>query len=217
MGASQCRGAHIDEVLPLGWADDLAVMSDYESPAALQQNFPRVATVTLSTLRFLRFRINMGPGKTEAMLHIRGSQAKEVRGTMLGRDPSLQLATGDTLRLTPEYRYLGVIQTPKDTGRCDTELSAQRAQTAWTHARGLMASPSLPWALKQAWFAGRVLLAAYATLATSVAVSARATAPLSVSSRSLRVTSCSPGRWDILSPGRFFLSFLDRALLSTQS
>ena len=36
----------------------------------------------------------------------------------------------------------------------------------------------MPWALKQAWFAGRVLPAAYATLATNIAVSARATAPL---------------------------------------
>ena len=42
----------LDEVLPLGWADDLAIMSDFESPSALQQNFPRVAVVALSTLRF---------------------------------------------------------------------------------------------------------------------------------------------------------------------
>ena len=80
--------------------------------------------------------------------------------------------------VTPEYRYLGVIQTPKDTGRRDTELCARRAQTAWAHARSLIASPTLPWALKQAWFAGRVLPAAYATLATNIAVSQRALAPL---------------------------------------
>ena len=111
-----------DEVLPLGWADDLAILSDYASPTDLQENFPRVAVVALSTLRFLRFRVNLGPGKTEAMLHIRGARAKEVRGQMLGLDPCLHLCTGDKLRLTPEYRYLGVVQTPKDTGRRDTEL-----------------------------------------------------------------------------------------------
>ena len=77
----------LDEVLPLGWADDLAIMSDFESPAELQQNFPRVAVVALSTLRHLRFRVNLGPGKTEAMLHIRGARAKEIRGAMLGHDP----------------------------------------------------------------------------------------------------------------------------------
>ena len=159
-----------DEVLPLGWADDLAILSDYASPADLQENFPRVAVVALSTLRFLRFRVNLGPGKTEAMLHIRGARAKEVRRQMLGLDPCLHLCTGDKLRLTPEYRYLGVVQTPKDTGRRDTELCARRAQTAWAHARSLIASPTLPWALKQAWFAGRVLPAAYATLATNIAI-----------------------------------------------
>ena len=143
--AHHCSGAlvgRLDEVLPLGWADDLAIMSDFESPTALQQCFPRVAVVALSTLRHLRFRVNLGPGKTEAMLHIRGARAKEVRGVMLGHDPCLPLPTGDVLRLTPEYRYLGVVLTPKDTGRRDAELCSQRAQTAWAHARGLIASPS---------------------------------------------------------------------------
>ena len=87
-----------DEVLPLGWADDLAILSDYASPTDLQANFPRVAVVALSTLRLLRFRVNLGPGKTEAMLHIRGVRAKEVRGQMLGLDPRLHLCTGDELR-----------------------------------------------------------------------------------------------------------------------
>ena len=86
--AHQSAGAligRLDEVLPLGWADDLAIMSDFDSPSDLRQNFPRVAVVALSTLRFLRFRVNLGPGKTEAMLHIRGARAKEVRGEMLGQ------------------------------------------------------------------------------------------------------------------------------------
>ena len=153
-------------------------MSDFDSPADLQRAFPRIAVVALSTLRFLKFRVNLGPGKTEAMLQIRGPRAKEVRGAMLGQESCLHLPTGDGLRLVPEYRYLGVVQTPRDTGRRDTDLCFQRAHTAWAHARGLIASTSLPWALKQAWFAGRVLPAAYAALATNLAVSARATAPL---------------------------------------
>ena len=81
--------------------------------------------------------------------------------------------------MAAEYRYLGVVQTPRDTGRRDTELCAHRAQAAWAHARSMLASGSVPWALKQAWVAGRVLPAAYATIATNIATSARATAPLS--------------------------------------
>ena len=174
-------GSHVGrdtEVLQLGWADDLAVLTDYDSADDLQANFPRVATVVLSTLRHLRFRVNLGAGKTEAMLAITGPGAVSVRGALLGGASTLPLPTGDELRLTPEYRYLGVVQTVRDNGRRDNELNAQRAQAAWAHARTMMTSPALPWALKRAWVAGRVLPAAYATLSTCLAVSGRATAPL---------------------------------------
>ena len=42
------------------------------------------------------------------------------------------------------------------------------AQAAWAHAQNMLVSPSVPWPwpLKQAWLSGRVLPAAYATLAT---------------------------------------------------
>ena len=174
-------GGHVGrttEALQLGWADDLAVLTDYASPADLQQIFPRVATVVLSTLRHLRFRVNLGAGKTEALLAITGTGAVAVRGSLLSGPSTLALPTGDQLRLTPEYRYLGVVQTVRDNGRRDNELNAQRAQAAWAHARSMLTSPALPWPLKQAWVAGRVLPAAYATLATCLAVSGRATAPL---------------------------------------
>ena len=145
-------------------------------PLTCSRIFP--ASLLLPFLPFVFFASASISGLAKPRLCCRYEGAKEVRGALLGRDPQLRLVTGDVLRLAPEYRYLGVIQTPRDTGRRDTELSAQRAQTAWTNARGLLASPSLPWALKQAWFTGRVLPAAYATLATNLAVSARATAPL---------------------------------------
>ncbi|CAE7257580.1 unnamed protein product [Symbiodinium sp. CCMP2592] len=164
--------------LQIGWADDLAVITDYASPRDLQQLFPRVAEIVIDTLHALHFSVNLGEGKTEALLDIRGSEAKAVRGEMLGSSRPLTLPNGAELRLTPEYRYLGVVQHPKDNGRRDSELCAQRGRTAWAHGRNLINSDALPWALRQAWVAGRILPAAYATLATSVAVSERATAPL---------------------------------------
>ena len=115
------------------------------------------------------------------MVDIRGPEAKVVRGEMLSgaeAGDGLQLADGRSIRLTPEYRYLGVIQQPRDTGRRDQELCALRGQSSWAQARSLLTSCSLPRCLQQAWIAGRILPAAYATLANSIAVSARATAPL---------------------------------------
>ncbi|CAE7243796.1 pol [Symbiodinium sp. KB8] len=160
------------ELLQLGWADDLAILSDFE------RSFPRLASVAISTLQALKFRVNLGAGKTEALLDVRGPKAKQIRGEMLTGDSSIVLSPGVVLRFAPEYRYLGVVQTPRDTGRRDVELSARRACSAWAHGRSLLASTNLPWALKTSWLSGRVLPAAYATLATSVAVSARAWSPL---------------------------------------
>ena len=166
------------EVLQLGWADDLAILADFDTPAELQTGFPRLASIAISTLQSLKFRVNLGAGKTEAVLDIRGSQAKRVRGEMLGGSSSIALTGGLTVRLAPEYRYLGVVQTPHDTGRRDVELCSRRACSAWAHGRSLLSSTFLPWVLKTSWMSGRILPAAYATLATSVARSARAWSPL---------------------------------------
>ncbi|CAE7283093.1 unnamed protein product [Symbiodinium sp. CCMP2592] len=170
-------GLHGD-VLPLGWADDLAMLADFPTPQVLLDQLPTFAGIVLSTLELLRFRINLGPSKTELLLDIRGPDAKRVRGELMAPPAILSLASGHCIRISPEYRYLGVITSPRDTGRRDTELSAQRAHAALSHAKGLMVCSTLPWRLKQAWVAGRVLPAAYATLCTSLATSGRATAPL---------------------------------------
>ena len=129
------------EVLPLGWADDLAIMADFDTPSALQQDFPRLASIAIATLQAIKFRVNLGAGKTEAILDIRGPQAKRVRGEMLGGGSVLALTGNLTLRLAPEYRYLGVVQTPHDTGRRDAELCARHRYAATAKPTGM---PRLP-------------------------------------------------------------------------
>ena len=176
-----CCIGRADTVIPVGWADDLAVLADFPTPRELQARLPRLVDIVLSSLEFLRFRVNLGAGKTEILVDIRGPHAKEVRGHMLtgaGGQAWLPLPDGRTIRISPEYRYLGVIQQPRDTGRRDQELCAQRGQSSWAQARSMLTSKSLPKSLQRAWIAGRVLPAAYATIATSIAFSARATAPL---------------------------------------
>ena len=63
------------EIIPVGWADDLAVLADFPDPLTLQQQAPRVADITISTLEHLRFRVNLGRGKTETMIDVRGPAA----------------------------------------------------------------------------------------------------------------------------------------------
>ena len=76
-----------------------------------------IVGIVLSTLELLRFRINLGLSKTELMLDIRGPDAKSVRGRLLTEPSTLSLPTGHQVRISPEYRYLGVITAPRDTGR----------------------------------------------------------------------------------------------------
>ncbi|CAE7467803.1 unnamed protein product, partial [Symbiodinium sp. CCMP2592] len=165
-------------VKPIGWADDLAVLADFDCPADLQAQLPQLVRVILETLRLLRFRVNLGAGKTEALVDIRGEGARAARGALLSGDALLQVSGSDSIRLCPEYKYLGVAQLPRDTGRRDCELAAQRGSAAASMARTLLCSNCLPWELKRAWVAGRVLPSAYSSLAMSLAESGRATAPL---------------------------------------
>ncbi|CAE7782217.1 unnamed protein product [Symbiodinium sp. CCMP2592] len=153
-------------VKPIGWADDLAVLADFDCPADLQAQLPQLVRVILETLRLLRFRVNLGEG------------ARAARGALLSGDALLQVSDSDSIRLCPEYKYLGVAQLPRDTGRRDCELAAQRGSAAASMARTLLCSNCLPWELKRAWVAGRVLPSAYSSLAMSLAESGRATAPL---------------------------------------
>ena len=132
------------EVVPVGWADDLAVLADLPDPQTLQHRAPRVAEIVISTLEHLRFRVNLGRGKTETLLDVRGTNAKKVRGEMLTGASAMRLPDSRELRISAEYRYLGVMQQPRDNGRRDQELALQRAQSAWAHARGLVNSSSLP-------------------------------------------------------------------------
>ena len=80
--------------------------------------------------------------------------------------------------MVPEYKYLGVPQRTNDSGRRDIEAAAGRGRAVWSQAANLVHSPSLPWPLKLAWLNGRTLPAAFSSLSTTVAVSARALSPL---------------------------------------
>ena len=59
---------HSDALLQLGWADDLAVLTDFGDPRELQARFPRVAQIVLSTLQALKFRVIWEPAKRRPYL-----------------------------------------------------------------------------------------------------------------------------------------------------
>ncbi|CAE7231497.1 X-element\ORF2 [Symbiodinium sp. CCMP2592] len=159
--------------IQIAWADDLSVLVDADSATQLADEVPVVTRVVVETAEMYRLRVNLGPGKTEGLLHLRGPGAPAARAALLLPSPQVPFSPGRTLRLVAEYKYLGVPQTAPDNGRRDAEASVQRGQAAWSQANGLMRSPSLPVEVKVAWFTGRVLPAAYSSLATALVNSGR--------------------------------------------
>ncbi|CAE6919419.1 X-element\ORF2 [Symbiodinium sp. CCMP2592] len=130
--------------LQIAWADDLSVLVDADSATQLADEVPVVTRVVVETAEMYRLRVNLGPGKTEGLLHLRGPGASAARAALFLPSPQVPFAPGRTLRLVAEYKYLGVPQTAPDNGRRDAEASVQRGQAAWSQANGLMRSPSLP-------------------------------------------------------------------------
>ena len=164
--------------LQIAWADDLSLLADFDSPQEAVELLPRLATVILRTIEAFRFRVNLGPGKTEALVKICGNGATAARARLLSDTAGIPTVDGRYVRLVPEYKYLGVPQRSNDSGRRDIEAAAGRGRAVWSQAANLVHSPSLPWPLKLAWFTGRTLPAAFSSLSTTVAVSARALSPL---------------------------------------
>ncbi|CAE7504742.1 unnamed protein product [Symbiodinium sp. CCMP2592] len=167
-----------DASLQIAWADDLCLLVDFIRAAWAVTKLRRLCAIVLQVFEAFRFRVNLGPGKTEALVHLQGAGANAARKELLSPEPRLDLPDGRSIRVVPEYKYLGVAQRCRDTGRRDIEAAAARGNAIWTQAAGLVHSPHLPWPLKLVWLQGRTLPAAYSSLATTLARSERAWGPL---------------------------------------
>ena len=164
--------------LQIAWADDLSLVVDFQSARAALDLLPQLATLILQVIEAFRFRVNLGEGKTEALVHLCGVGASAAKKQLLSGTPGIEAADGRLIRVVAEYKYLGVPQRTNDNGRRDIEASASRGRGVWSQAASLIHSPVLPWPLKLAWFQGRTLPAAFSSLATTLAVSSRALSPL---------------------------------------
>ena len=167
-----------DKPLQIAWADDLSLVVDFQSARAALDLLPRLATLILQVIEAFRFRVNLGEGKTEALVHLCGTGASAAKKQLLSGTPGVAAADGRIIRVVAEYKYLGVPQRTNDNGRRDLEAAASRGRGVWSQAASLIHSPALPWPLKLAWFQGRTLPAAFSSLATTLAVSSRALSPL---------------------------------------
>ena len=99
-----------DKPLQIAWADDLSLVVDFPSARAALDLLPQLATLILQVIEAFRFRVNLGEGKTEALVHLCGTGASAAKKQLLSGTPGIEAADGRLIRVVAEYKYLGVPQ-----------------------------------------------------------------------------------------------------------
>ena len=118
---------------------------DFQSAREALTLLPRLATLILQVIEAFRFRVNLGEGKTEALVHLCGTGASAAKKHLLAGTPGIVAADGRVIRVVAEYKYLGVPQRASDNGRRDIEAAAGRGRGVWSQAASLVpfARPAL--------------------------------------------------------------------------
>ena len=94
------------------WADDVVVLFTASGPQEVEPILVSLGTQVVARLRSLGLAANLGAGKTEAIVSIKGHGSRSVRRHLLAKDdpcvtlPSQQ-ATPVSLRVVPSYVHLG--------------------------------------------------------------------------------------------------------------
>ncbi|CAE7428422.1 unnamed protein product, partial [Symbiodinium necroappetens] len=120
------------------WADDVVILFTARSVSEVEGLLGEIGRQVIKHLRRLGLSANLGPGKTEAVVALRGHGSRDVRRRLLGADcPALSLTTETEefpkLRLVPGYTHLG------------TFLNAELSEMANLKRRaGLLASTFKP-------------------------------------------------------------------------
>ena len=96
------------------WADDVAVLFSASSAAETPRALIEVARLAEELVQGLGLRFNYGPGKTEAILALRGKHSLATRKDLLSQDnPHVQVTTtyGHTfrVRVVESYVHLGSV------------------------------------------------------------------------------------------------------------
>ncbi|OLQ11339.1 hypothetical protein AK812_SmicGene4821 [Symbiodinium microadriaticum] len=108
-----CRSKGVTAEAP-AWADDVVILFASAKPADVPTTLAAIGEQVITRLRRLGLTANLGPGKTEAVVSIRGRDSRRVRRALLAADaPSVSLADAHgplpSLRVVPNYVHLGTL------------------------------------------------------------------------------------------------------------
>ena len=94
------------------WADDVVVLFIAPGPREVEPILVTLGTQVVARLRSLGLEANLGAGKTEAIVSIKGHGSRDVRRHLLAKDEPCvtllgQQVTPVSLRVVPSYVHLG--------------------------------------------------------------------------------------------------------------
>ena len=132
-GFASEQGTHQVDGGAIVWADDAVIAADHEDANKIVPMLQTAAAIVVDELYRLGMTPNMSPGKTEAMLMVRGRHSKNVKRFvhchLKGQVPIV--CTSDqvaTIRVVPRYVHLGGVLTHD--GRVAQEIKRRLAIAA---------------------------------------------------------------------------------------
>ena len=98
---------HFSECPPAAWVDDVAIPLLAQSPDALDETLADTVEIVEGTFAKYGLKLNMGVGKTEAVLNYRGPGAVQARQRRFVQDMGHLPLNAGSLRVVSDYQYLG--------------------------------------------------------------------------------------------------------------
>ena len=93
------------------WVDDQAIVIEADTPDEIIALLPRVTAVVTRCSRRRGLKVNLDPGKTEALLELRGPGARAAKARLKwqGQQASLEVGADRPLRVVRHYKHLGSV------------------------------------------------------------------------------------------------------------
>eukprot|EP00438_Fugacium_kawagutii_P021691 Skav224757 [mRNA] locus=scaffold1604:48812:54304:- [translate_table: standard] len=160
-------GEHTTDFLASTWADDLALVVQHSDAGSIVPAMTCLAQIVIDTLSSRGLLLNYGPGKTEALINIRGRHSITHRRNLFHHDNSVLHVPTETqgdvdLRVVQKYRHLGTVL--HASGKLGHELRIRLGmarQAFQKHRRAIYQQPKLSLAKRFRIFRSCVLSVAF--------------------------------------------------------
>eukprot|EP00438_Fugacium_kawagutii_P033266 Skav234612 [mRNA] locus=scaffold1110:429332:432147:- [translate_table: standard] len=154
---------HWEEFTGVTWMDDTCLCLSHHKAPALLQKLGEAVSILLDKCQGYGLTPNLGPGKTEILLSVRGAGSRDIKWRCFGPQHGqvLPVVCEDTthhVRIVKEYRHLGGRVTHKGTDTHEMRQRMAQAHSAYNdHRRLIFTNQHIPWSKRLELFEMLVL------------------------------------------------------------